>query len=92
MPHLPVHDVRHIGLLLDAAQMILMLAVTYILWCLVRMLREVQSVSRFYVRNWWSTYEMREEAAGDHQVPDASLNGPLLSTPVTREWGDGFSR
>ena len=77
IPHIASHHAyRDIGLFVDVAQVLLMLAVTYILWCLVRMLREVQSVSRFYVRNWWSTYEMREEAAGDHQVPNASLNGP----------------
>jgi hypothetical protein len=69
MPHIPLHDLSDIAVLLDAAQILLLLAVTYILWGLARMLRQVQAVSRFYVRNWWSTYEMRDEAAGDHRSP-----------------------
>jgi hypothetical protein len=102
-PHLPGdHVYRDIGLFVDVFQLILMAAVTYLLWWLVRRVHQLHSIGRFWLDRWndtpgiaglraIDTQEVIEEAVGDHQVPNAS-NGHDQSTPVTRECGEGFPR
>jgi hypothetical protein len=102
---MPAHSYRDLGIFVDIAQLILMVAVTYVLWCLVRMMRHVQSVASFWVQRWnelpplgalggltaIDTRKVIEEAAGDHQVPNAS-NGHDQSTGVVPACGEGFPR
>ena len=78
MPHLPVHDVRDIMVLLDTVQLILLIAVTYLLWWLVRRVYQLYAIGRFWLRSWWSTFEVADEAAGDRQVPNASIVTPSV--------------
>jgi hypothetical protein len=76
------------GALADVAQLILRVGVTYVLLCLVRMMRRLHAINRFWVERWWSNYQA--EAAGDHQAPSA-FSVPLPATPVTQERGEGRS-
>jgi len=78
MPHLPVPDVRDIMVLLDTVQLILLIAVTYLLWWLVRRVYQLYAIGRFWLRSWWSTFEVTDEAAGDRQVPNASIVTPSV--------------
>jgi hypothetical protein len=80
LPHLPVHDLRDIGTVLDVVQLTLLVALAYLLWCLVRMVRQLQAIGRFYVRNWWATFEVTiDEAAGDRSGPQCAS---MVSPPV----------
>jgi hypothetical protein len=64
-----------IGALVDVAQLILLLAVAYILFCIVRMLRQVQAIGRFWLQRWWgATYG--EEAVWDRPVSDDLVSPP----------------
>ena len=67
VPHIPRYDLKSMGALADVAQLILLVAVTYVLLCLVRMMRRLHAINRFWVERWWSNYQA--EAAGDHQAP-----------------------
>jgi hypothetical protein len=105
LPHMPAHSYRDLGIFVDIAQLILMVAVTYVLSCLVRMMRQVQAVASFWVKRWnelpplgalggltaIDTRKVIEEAARDHQVPNAS-NGHDQSTGVVPGCGEGFPR
>lgn len=54
-PHLPLHDVRDIGTILDVTQSIMLVAVACVLWALVRMVRQLHAVARFWMKNWNGT-------------------------------------
>jgi hypothetical protein len=66
------------------------------------MFRQLHAIGQFWLDRWNATsgigglraidtQELIAEAAGDHQVPNASLNGPT-ATSVTRERAKGFHR
>jgi hypothetical protein len=90
VPHISLQDLKDIGALLDALQLILMVAVTYVLLCLVRMMRQLHALGQFWFQRWWDdTFE--EEAPGDPRSPMGSQI-PLPSTPVAREWAERVLR
>jgi hypothetical protein len=89
VPYITHYDLMEIGALVDIAQLFVLLAVTYVLWCLVRMMRQVSAIGRFWLRQWWAV-SYGEEAAGDRKVPNAPPV-PLPSTPATREWAERIS-
>jgi len=56
LPHLPGdHVYRDIGVFLDVTQIILLVVVAYLLWWLVRMVRQLQSIARFWLDRWNTT-------------------------------------
>jgi hypothetical protein len=77
LPHLipVVHTYREIGVFFDVAQLTLLVAVAFLLWWHVRLVRQMHAICRFWLKRWWATIEV-EEAAGDRQVPNASLMAP----------------
>ncbi len=60
------------------SKLILLVAVTYLLWWLVRRVYQLYAIGRFWLRSWWSTFEVTDEAAGDRQVPNASIVTPSV--------------
>jgi hypothetical protein len=68
-----MRDVRDVGVLLDAVQFILMVAVAGLLWWNVRMVRQLQAVSRFWLKLWWATFE---ETEGDRSGPQCLSSAP----------------
>jgi hypothetical protein len=61
-----VHAYREVGVYLDGAQVILLTAVTFLLWWLMRVVRQLQAVARFWLDNWNGTPGIGGLHAVDH--------------------------
>ena len=77
-PHLlpATHVYRDIGVFIDTAQSIMLVAFGYLLWRIARVTHQLQAVSRFWLERWNGTpklgglravepHEVLKEAAGD---------------------------
>jgi hypothetical protein len=73
LPHLPTHDLRDIGTVLDVVQLTLLVTLAYLLWGLVRMVRQLHAIGRFWLKLWWDTFE---EAEGDRSGPQCLSSVP----------------
>jgi hypothetical protein len=52
MHDLPAYTLREIGVVLDAAQLILLVAVAYLLRRYVQAVRQVHAIGRFWLEHW----------------------------------------
>ena len=88
IPHLilVVHAYREVGVYLDAANVILLVTVAYLLFRLVWGVRQLQSVARFWMDNWNGTPGIGGLSAIDtreligRQQGTARSSMPLMST------------
>jgi hypothetical protein len=90
LPHLPVdHVYREVGVYLDAAQVILLAASAFLLWWLMRVVRQLQSVARFWMDSWNGTPGIGGLHAIDTTVPVHQKSNALASDVSRRLRGAG---
>src|ERR1700747_636395 len=88
-----------VGAFLDLLQLILLVAVPYLLWRYLRAVRQVHAIGRFWLDHWndprgigridgGAAREVMREAVGDHQIPNALMPPPVHSSdPDEHPWG-----
>jgi hypothetical protein len=84
-----VHAYREVGVYIDAANVILLVAVAYLLYRLLWGVHQLQSVARFWMDNWNGTPGIGGLSAIDttvlvHQKSTALANGVEEATPRLR--------
>jgi hypothetical protein len=52
MPDVTTHTFREVVMLVDGFQLLVSFLVVYLLWRCVQVVRHVETIGRFWVRNW----------------------------------------
>jgi hypothetical protein len=94
MPQLTVPLITRfaeVGAFLDLLQLILLVAVAYLLWRYMQAVRQVHTIGRFWLDRWsdprgigridgGAAREVMREAVGDRQIPNALMPPPVHSS------------
>jgi hypothetical protein len=91
MPHLPLdHVYREVGVYVDLATVILLMAVAYLLYGLLRRVGQLQAVARFWMDSWNGTpgiggLHAVDTAVQVHQKSTALASDGAETTPQLRQ-------